>query len=155
MLKKTILLGMIALASSSFASENVSDAQLKTAIAKLIENKADKFYVDAIKADVEKNTRAIKQIKQTIETIQSSTVVTNVTNVTNMENSSKVPFINGKVSNCHTLHLRKSSGIKSPIRGYLKRGDFVKIIDGDKNGWLNVVTPKGSGWVSGKYISKR
>lgn len=139
---KKILLATI-LFSISFvslqASEITTEADLKKAIAKLIIDKASLSQLNNININVEKNKNDIMLIKKKLSTFG--------------QQKKSFNFQKGVVSNCWFLHLRKEPSEKSPIRGFLKKGETINIVKSNNNGWFSVMTKEGSGWVSGRYLS--
>jgi len=147
MLKKLILAGcLVGVSSSLFAQEITTERDLKKAIAKLIVDKVNHQELKVVSDKVELNSKNIKTNTSDILEIQKQ--------LEQIKKSGKTGTFKGIVGRCWALHIRSNPDPRSAVRGYLKRGDNVTIIKSSENGWFNVITDNGSGWVSGKYIVK-
>jgi len=56
-----------------------------------------------------------------------------------------------RVTNAHFLNLHRGAGVNYQAFAVLARGDEVTIL-GQRGGWVNVETARGTGWVFGRYL---
>lgn len=61
------------------------------------------------------------------------------------------PTNTATVTNAHFLNLRRGAGVNYQAFAVLSRGDEVTIL-GQRGGWVNVETARGTGWVFGRYL---
>ena len=61
------------------------------------------------------------------------------------------PANTATVTNAHFLNLRRGAGISYNAFAVLTRGDTVTVL-GQRGGWVNVETDRGTGWVFGRYL---
>lgn len=155
-----IVAALIGLSTFASAQEVTSQRDLKIAIDKLIQEKVNKSDLAATNSRVSSNEKSISKLQQEVKTAKAklqvlkdiqSEVITKVIT----KDASPAPVYKGEVFNCHALNLRKDPSTNLKPRSLLKRGDEVKVIGGSDTGWLNVLTDKGAGWVSGRYIQAK
>lgn len=168
-LMSLITASLIAGSVSLTAQEITTQQDLKVAIDKLIRTKADQadqVDLDKTNQQVAKNTESIsklekevKEVKENIKNIKveasKPALVGSKTVVNNFSETKFVQKYTGIVFNCYALNLRKDPSTDNKPRDWLKRGDIVKVVGGSDNGWLNVLTSRGAGWVSGRYIKSK
>jgi len=155
-MKKIIGMALLSIgvASSLMAQEVSTQKDLKIAIDKLISTSITQNELEVVENKVIANTEEMKKLDSKIQDLEERII-----NISIPQGSSGgiVYKTNqtGVVFNCYYLNLRKSPSLSLAPRTVLERGDSVKIIGGSDNGWMNVTTSKGSGWVSGLYIKSK
>ncbi len=151
MKKKLLLIALFCLGVSSLqASQTITtEKDLKEAISKLILDKASVESLKNVSNKVDENSMKIQKIQNKLLIMKNKKIEKIV-----VQKKTKPTFINGKVFHCWVLHLRKGPSIDTKIRGYLNKGETVKVLSMEKHGWFSVMSDKGSGWVSGRYITE-
>lgn len=156
-MKKIILSSIVLVVMSvqSLSANTMTQNDIKFAIDKLIKQKVDKVDYEVTKTQVYKNEKSIKKLDEKILEIDGKVEHYILPSLISTSKVDSVVEVDGTVFGCRALNLRKDPSTNNRPRGWLARGDHVKIIDGNNNGWFNVVTAKGAGWVSGRYIKTK